>query len=127
MNTITPVQQQARDELLAWLDAGAPETPSARYGDPVIGFRMDTFDDADDSGCGTVCCIAGFVARKYLHADFIGITAQNLGIPWQAADELCIPMSEIEPRPINTRDTAWAARTIRHLFETGEVDWEKMR
>lgn len=66
-----------RDQLLAWLDAGAPE------GSPQ--FRMDWGlgeitepGSGSELNCGTVCCIAGFVA---LHA---GLAPwENQSAPWE--------------------------------------------
>jgi len=111
-------------EIAEWLEAGAPE----RKG--VTGFDMETF--LSDKGCGTACCIAGAVVQfdrkaPYRTADEAigaGIDPGNdaagiLDIEEDMADELFYARGE----DLDRVDSAWAARCVRKLIETGRVDW----
>jgi hypothetical protein len=133
MNILTPEQQQARDDLLNWLDNGAPETPCVAYSEPIVSFCMATFDTTTP-GCGTQCCMGGFIMRNTsrVYGEPLTVTAARLlglNLSARQCDALFIPSAarHEEPQPIQTRDTAWAARTMRYLFATGKVDWEKTR
>jgi hypothetical protein len=111
-------------EIAEWLEAGAPE----RKG--VTGFDMEQF--LSDRGCGTACCIAGAVVQfdraiPYATAneayceggDPEDLALHLLGMDMETADELFygrgVDLEDI--------DSAWAARCIRKLIETGRVDW----
>lgn len=111
--------------IARWLEAGAPEKKG------VAGFDMAEF-----GRCGTACCIAG-TARQWwapkdergLHdTDIVG--AEVLGMGEDAdrlrlkddsrADALFFPRVDV----LNRATPAWAARCIRKLIKTGEVDWQ---
>lgn len=126
MNTITPEQQKNRDELLAWLDAGAPEMPNTKYGKPIIGFRMTNF--ALHTICGTVCCMAGFLLRNTPEDSIDNSLTSTAGrligvVDPMSCERLFIPSSMLSD-VIHTSDTHWAAACLRHYFKTGVVDWD---
>lgn len=125
MNTITPEQQKNRDELLAWLDAGAPETPCTAYPQPITGFCMSDFYAAGN--CGTVCCMAGFLLRNTpeedIHTPFDTAAGRLIGIE-DAIDSKRLFIPSVSADAIFTKDTRWAAACMRKFFDTGIVDWK---
>lgn len=81
------------------------------------GFNMLMWNDAEP--CGTVCCIGGHIAPT--GGDRLKQVADQLGLTLDTADLLCYP---ILPTDDWGRITpAQAARVLRHLAETGKVDW----
>lgn len=119
------------------------ETEAGQHG---LGFNMDTYlnsVDKDISGhnCGTVACIAGWTTflfdprgrlRSPARASKDAIAANNsstrtgdfhntagdiLGLTEIEANELFLPSAFDDPTP------AQAAKVLRHLAETGEVEW----
>lgn len=98
--------------IAEWLEAGAPEKGG------VKGFNM-----ANLGRCGTVCCIAGTAdvwwgdegpahENRYICQNTLGLTNQQ-------ARKLFTPLGytagELSPEH--------AARCVRNLIATGEVDW----
>lgn len=81
------------------------------------GFNMLTWNDAEP--CGTVCCIGGHIAPT--GNDKLTQVAQQLGISIDTADLLCHPLLPVYDWGRIT--PAQAARVLRHLAETGKVDW----
>ena len=104
---------------------------------PDLGFNMShwfdkaTPDVPDLSGheCGTIACIAGWASRVSgdqsenpdhtyeVAADFLGLgalTANNLFMPTNGFVSL---------HQWNSITPAHAVAVLRHLAETGEVDW----
>jgi hypothetical protein len=98
--------------IAEWLEAGAPE----RGG--VGGFDMRYIDGS----CGTPCCIAG-AALQWWGNGRIGISAQLLDLRDQQWADLCMPAGFFY-RDITASQ---AARCIRKLIATGEVDWAGTR
>lgn len=114
-------------KLAEWLEAGAPEKKG------VAGFDMSSYVEVRK--CGTVCCLAGaaqcFFDPKHTvknlnkwwpdwdwseAAELLGLdptTADALFHPDQISDTMC--WEHIKPKQ--------AARVVRHLIETGKVDW----
>lgn len=108
--------------IAEWLEAGAP------HKDGVDGFDMLSF--IEETPCGTTCCIGGAAIQFFGDSDtsFPDDHAQALlgldsdvadmlfygGMTWDGRGE-AVPLEDITP--------AWAARCIRKLMETGEVDW----
>lgn len=112
-------------------------------GDDKLGFNMETYGSAsgayeDRSGhnCGTVACIGGWAVAAFgaygkgedvslsrvIHTYDVPESARNLlGLEADTAARLFlaggISSSDVTP--------AVAARCLRNLAETGEVDWEK--
>lgn len=120
-------------EIAEWLEAGAPE----RKG--VTRFDMTGYieDASETPGCGTACCIAGaavqfdrdepfknnwdfITGRDESTANFDHYAGDILGLDHEQRGALFfgrgVDLDEITP--------AWAARCIRHLIATGEVDWD---
>lgn len=137
----------ALDRVAKWLEAGAPHTATPG-GIPVTGFDMSRGVAVDDAGCGTVCCIAGAVCQfegvtnaevadmlatweaNWHELSWWNIAAQAqeiLGLTSEQAASLFTPEGydvrawEDEYRPLTA---ALAARVIRHLIATGDVNWE---
>lgn len=137
----------ALDRVAKWLEAGAPHTTTPG-GIPVTGFDMSRGVAIDDGGCGTVCCIAGAVCQfeGVTNAEVAGMLAAGptqwreliwwgiaiqaqeiLGLTSEQADSLFTPSGynsdewEDAYRPLTA---ALAARVIRHLIATGDVNWE---
>lgn len=113
--------------LAEWLEAGGkPNGVKAT-------FRMSTWFTPHAFDCGTACCIAGSAVLKFGTADecsklYNGRLSPNwipnaakevLGLDAVQATRLFVP-SFLDLGKI---DAAWAARTIRHLIDTGKVDW----
>lgn len=120
-------------EIADWLDQGAPEKAH------VTKFDMANFiEDAGkpNSGCGTACCIAGAAIQfsraipfeSYSQAmestdldeGFVDEAASILDLEIDQAEALFYARNTGDLRSISP---AWAARCIRKLIATGEVDW----
>jgi hypothetical protein len=110
-----------------------------------MGPFLYTFDEepdheysVDNSGhdCGTVACIAGHAvlidhnvnaeptyeeAQKLMNTAFLGEARQILGLDYDTAYELFFAREAPISRHRIKSDQA--VRTLRHLAETGEVDW----
>lgn len=139
----------ALDRVAKWLEAGAPCTATPG-GVPVTGFDMSRGVAIDAEGCGTVCCIAGAACQfegvtnaaagimladdrtgyelGWWGANGVAMQAQEiLGLTSEQADSLFTPIGynsdewEDDYRPLTA---ALAARVIRHLIATGDVNWE---
>jgi hypothetical protein len=120
------------DEIASWLEDGAPHRGK------VHAFTMSAFIDIIDNDCGTACCIAGAAVqfhrksmkkRQYEPTDtgvrFYRRAKQLLDLDETTADNLFI--MENTDYHLNQVTPAWAARCIRNLIETGEVDWDSTR
>lgn len=118
-------------QVAEWLEAGAPEVPTMH----LAGFDMDRgieFTNYDSPECGYECCIAGAICQfsgegrdltkgytEYANWSDVFITARaQANLTRTQARDLFRPYDSINPT-----DTEQAARTIRHLIATGEVDW----
>jgi hypothetical protein len=123
--------------IAEWLEAGAPER------DGVSGFCMESFQQ--ERSCGTVCCIAG-AANSFWSplknqidtrdlksdsyplatraAELLGVEFGPLPLQGLAWDLFMIEGDDFLMRRITP---AWAARCIRKLIATGEVDWTGTR
>lgn len=132
------------DRIACWLEAGGKE--DGRVFHMGVGFW--------NSGCRTVCCVAGAacdfvgaVPREFympasrdpdsgiwsdagmIGLDYswgsIAVKARDLlGLDDITADELFEPDSTDEGKEFTP---AWAARCIRKLMATGVVDWDGTR
>lgn len=112
-----------------------------------LGFDLSqwihTFDDQDRrddkkhdvlfNGCGSVACIAGWAialeqqAIPNLKEDpFVKATA-ILGLPSARASKLFAPECGDADGGYYTATPVEAARVLRHLAKTGEVDWSVFR
>ena len=114
------INKERFDRVLAWLDAG---------GDDQYSFDMNYWYRKPE-GCNTVCCIGGYIAIVEMGVpdtceDFPNysneVMGNFLGISTEDAEKLFYmvnreyELQEVTP-PI-------AASVIRHLLETGVVDW----
>lgn len=140
----------ALDRVAKWLEAGAPHTATPN-GPPVTGFDMSRGVAIDDEGCGTVCCIAGAVCQfeGVTNAEVAGMLATDegnwrelgwwgtggvaeqaqeiLGLTSEQASDLFTPdgyYADAGNEDYRTLTAALAARVIRHLIATGDVNWE---
>lgn len=127
------------DTIAQWLEAGAP------HKDGVGGFYMPAFF-REDNKCGTTACIGGCAvmwwgSEEHKRCQFENwyiprfdarqVAANLLGLSTTTANALfcpdSFPYTPGEDGPLQDRleevTPAWAARCIRHLMETGEVDW----
>lgn len=116
-------------KIAEWLEAGAPHKKGVA--------KFDMSDYVVNDSCGTVCCIAGaacqfFTKSRYkTHQSFVEENApkildlsegeaEELFCAFDLQDEMgFVGLSKITP--------AWAARCIRKLIATGEVDWRGTR
>lgn len=104
---------------------------------PDLGFNMgdwvahasDEAPDRSGHSCGTVACIAGWAQRLRtgvpLSADSVvwwEPEAEWLGLGGDASDTLFMGDDETNKRLADVTP-AEAVRVLRHLAETGEVDW----
>lgn len=113
-------------EIAEWLENGG-----GRRGD-IAYFDMTTF--GDPSSCGTACCIAGAAALLYGGIDPASLAAVDsiaesvLGLtPAQGGDLFWVDAVNFSEIDLEDITLAWAARTIRNLIATGEVDWNATR
>lgn len=96
-----------------------------RYSETMKWRRLSGFN-MSNWHCGTTGCIAGWACDVFgngnepFYTDEIQFDAAVLlGLPHHIADDLFVPtdgaLTDIKPKH--------AANVLRHLAETGEVDW----
>lgn len=87
--------------------------------------NMADHDDYDTTSCGTVACIAGYghLVSGGTLADWNGSppVAAWLDLTVSEATHLFTPALD---RAYSTVTREQAGKVLRHLAETGEVDWE---
>lgn len=135
------ISEQGKASLLRvaeWLESGAPHVVE-ETGEVVYGFEMAT--PAEQTGCGTVCCIAGAVVAfnptvfpQYAKVDE-RIWWQSLASSIEHAEgdvftdaRNYLGMSESDAEALFEPDdmdqsASEGARVIRHYVETGKVTW----
>lgn len=112
---------------------------------PKVRFDMSTYGDhdvtADEEICGTVCCIAGtavialgnvpaedvasaLVFLPKIGKDIKGYAAELLGLDVTQKYDLFEPRWSLIHKDLRKVTKEEAARTLRHLAETGRVDWQ---
>jgi len=127
--TRKPLNIPILEEVAQWLESGAPHTQQHPF-----SFDMSYFYRETD--CGSAACIAGAVVQFANKVDLSTLTqvdilaqARNIiNLTYQEADELFAPADEsdqlneyeVQHESISPQ---WAARTIRHLIATGNIDW----
>lgn len=120
---MTKTTNEYLQPVLDWLKAGAPHEGTG------ISFDMSMFQN--QRGCGTACCIAGAVQQFnelqvtpfegdhrppcYEIGEQIGLTTEQVEDLFFLDNEE-IPLWRVTPE--------WAARTLEHFMETGEVEWD---
>lgn len=138
--------------IAEWLEAGAKHERITF--DMNSGIKLEDADLSDPesvSSCGSSCCIAGaavqffdpasVLARAKVESVFAvddddrnftwGWVSEHgrslLGLDERTAEMLFCPWRYSGEYETEYSDPAWAARTIRHLIATGEVDWNATR
>jgi hypothetical protein len=135
------------ERIASWLESGAPETNG------ITSFNMGVFiapkvDEDFEPRCGTQCCIAGAALQfeaevPYGRAfdvlyrfnrkpdevamEILGLSvsqAQDLFYAQAAMDLIPLSEDERDGDELDHVGPAWAARCIRNLMATGEVDWK---
>jgi hypothetical protein len=129
-------------EIAEWLEAGAPHKCG------LTGFYMPAVFKI--GSCGTKACLAGAAIELFApdelrqklkvdhnsrHADAPtqGDCARDLlGLTDSVSDQLFFPDNHEDSQGNEVNDLssvtpAWAARVVRNLIATGEVDWYGMK
>lgn len=103
-------------------------------GSDQLGFNMAFYEyltsnpDLDMSGhkCGTVACIAGWAVHTFppddRYATAWTAARDQLGLTTFQADQLFEPSVDAAYEKATPEI---AAKVLRHLAETGEVEWER--
>lgn len=133
--------------IAEWLENGAPHV---RF-DMSKGFAIEVDPNDVTNVCGTSCCLAGAAVQffdapkekteelltevkdnedleddnyfvEYEWENIFNEAMQLLGLDHETAYALFRPDNGYGGLD-RFNDPAWAARTIRHLIATGEVDW----
>lgn len=144
-------------KLAEWLEAGAPHERLVFDMETGITFYVaEEFDPNELATCGASCCIAGaaiefFGKPQYLYDDLLiegdrdpkdTGNDNEISAPWYRVKTMAGQLLDIDPEEAEDlftpnfrwggdltdyNDPAWAARTIRHLLATGEVNWAATR
>lgn len=137
MSELTVHGRKALVAVAEWLEAGAPHKVLGN------GLEVTTFDMEKvvsvDPACGTSCCIAGALCQfeglglKYRkhggNLEWMGsdgaksLAGDHLGLRYQQRNELFEPWNHFYGDSESFNSAARGAAVIRHLLETGEVDW----
>jgi hypothetical protein len=125
--------ERVPDELFDmsnWL--ALKDMPSGSWSSSLIGARTNALAQ-DQQPCGTACCIAGEAwfampkeDRMWLSPDTPRVSQSAeawLGLTEDEAQHLFIPDSEASGWPLHALSREAAIAVLRHLRETGEVDW----
>lgn len=118
--------------IAEWLEAGAPHKNG-------YGFNMNTWYSTDETDyanneCGTVMCIGGaaqqfFGGPSSFKSDYdedIMSAGELLGLDYDTAHSLFYPPDDknyYDPTSYYCKGPKEVAEVVRHLMETGEVDW----
>ena len=92
--------------------------PVRGKGFPATQQEIEEFENA----CGTACCIGGWAQLMHIKDGYkrhINSAEAYLGLDHEIAHELFYPTDPY----IYLKDPKLAAKVLRHLVETGEVDW----
>ncbi len=141
------------DRIATWLEAGAPHEQHHGMTfdmEKVISVDFDAADPTPQNWCGTTCCIAGAAvafefpdliygkihiaheARSDYPLSFWSDAKHLLGLSEREADALFVPWAFYEEHDEEELSMFFfadaitpeiAARTIRHMIATGEIDW----
>lgn len=105
---LAEVIERAPHERGKWAESG--------YFAPLTAFTMELWH------CGSVGCIGGWACKLFNDGNVVGTeeVAPLLGLSFETANTLFYPPNRLDYSSITP---AQAATVIRHLVETGEVDW----
>ena len=108
---------------------------------PDLGFNMDWLETEriyrlsghreivrkDNTGrdCGTIACIAGWACRLAGVPANFGSARKFLGIPENLRDPLFYAHGSAVQDRLEDIQPQTAVAVLRHLAETGEVDWNR--
>jgi len=134
--------------IARWLERGAPHKKNVVEFNMVEGFKYKDVKAtaAETNACGTTCCIAGAAVQfyskpveliekamqetTYPHIPWFMVrneAEELLGLDSKTADKLFMGRMASGGNCRHLVDSKWAARVIRKLIATGEVDWEGCR
>lgn len=128
---LKPIHKARLAVLADWLEAGG-ESPHIKFG----MYTYLTFLDKNgnetpdkDEACGSICCMAGALAQTFgdrmamrKGTSIMQCARELVGMNALDAMELFVP-SMLDLRAVTPRQ---AARVVRHLIATGEIDWRVM-
>lgn len=131
-------------KIAEWLEAGGKHEKKSFNMETGIRFHITDLNLKDDiNDCRTSCCLAGAAVQfggetakvydndgsvdNYKPEVNFGLVADEaqelLQLSEEQAEDLFTPNNRLGKSLSYYNDAAWAARTIRHLIATGEVDW----
>lgn len=120
------------ETIAEWLEVDAPHTDGS-HGFNMDGFLVDNSVDYAGRDCGTVMCIGGAAVQFFGNTSHYSVEHEAAflldldkeqssqlfypeGLRQHFEDDLGWDWNEIKPQD--------AAKVIRHLIKTGEVNWE---
>lgn len=127
---LKPIHKTRLAVLADWLEAGG-ESPHIKFGMHTYLKLLDENGNETpnkDEACSSICCMAGALAQtfgdpsKVLWWSGIGISeyARKLvGLNREDCNALFVP-EWVDLRAVTPQQ---AARVVRHLIATGEIDW----
>lgn len=116
---LSPENYAIMQELLAWLDTG---------GDDLLRFDYNYWLVKPEGTCSTAACIGGWLAWRIWGDDIENYAHERdlpdrLGISEKLAYDLFYGGLSRKSHPIASSPIA--ARCVRNLLATGEVDWDR--
>lgn len=131
------MNKQRLKVIAKWLEGGAKHADVKL--DMVVGLVPYDPENEAHNACGTSCCLAGAAVQFFDPAFVEEHAVVGKEIPWNSVKGRAIDllgmdyheaMDLFEPSALgpysDLRDynkPAWAARVVRKLIKTGEVDW----
>tara|TARA_R110000737_G_scaffold4011_1_gene13218 strand:+ start:874 stop:1230 length:357 start_codon:yes stop_codon:yes gene_type:complete len=103
-----------------WLESGAPHVDS---NGGVYTFDMEAWNDQTGSHCGSAMCIGGALEQFFGQGADKEVGLGNHMEGNNLADKLFFPWQYSNWEKVETNDPVLAARVIRNLIVTGNVDW----
>lgn len=142
-------------QLAEWLEGGAKHERFTFDMTTGIAFPVtEEFNPDKVTDCGVACCIAGaacqffgdpttLIQNEWLRKGELHLAGDHFEVDWKKLSTqamFLLGLTEAQATALFTpnethryrmlrefNDPAWAARTIRRLIETGEVDWMASR
>ena len=129
---MTPETEQVVRNTVAWLEDGGND--GSRFFDISYVFvdlkkthKID--DEIDPEGCGTICCIAGYIAAEHSELDpillemtFFSGERERVGALLGLTGGESAKMFHPDSASYQV-DAPRAAAMLRHFLETGAVNW----